>query len=146
MGAVTLLPSFFISNTRKNITLLKLETQKNQPIPDIDQEAISDIDELNNKMLLIENIGKNKFIVSEKIIDKIISLKMHDININQISYENDGAKGKIINISGVAPSRERLLLFRKALEEDKSFSKIDLPVSNFIKGSDIKFFLSLTSI
>ena len=71
---------------------------------------------------------------------------MPDIKINQISYENNLLKGKIINIKGSAVSRERLLLFRLAFENDANFKDVDLPISNFIKGSNIQFNLSLIAL
>ena len=58
-------------------------------------------------------------------------------------YENDATKGKKVTVLGIAPSRELLLLFRRALEDDVAFKKVDLPISNFVKGSNIEFSLSL---
>ena len=66
------------------------------------------------------------------------------IKISQISFKDTGLDVKEVNISGTAPSRERLSLFRRALEGDPLFKKVDLPISNFIKGSNIRFSLSLT--
>ena len=68
--------------------------------------------------------------------------KMPEIKIDSIYYGNT-PKGREIRINGSAPSREKLLIFRLALENDPSFSRVDLPISNFVKGSDIKFFLTL---
>ena len=49
-----------------------------------------------------------------------------------------------MNISGIATNREVLLSFGKALEYDISFSKVDLPISNFVKGKNISFRLTVT--
>ena len=73
----------------------------------------------------------------------IILKKMSNIKITDISYENDPLKGRKVSIEGNAPSREILLLFRRALEDDVLFKQVDLPISNFVKGSDIKFYLNL---
>ena len=69
---------------------------------------------------------------------------MSDIQITRIAFENSPVSGKQVDLSGLAPSRERLLLFRQALENDTAFQKVDLPISNFVKGSNIQFSLSLT--
>ena len=58
---------------------------------------------------------------------------MPSIKITEISYQNNSQTGEIIKISGKAPSREVLLSFRRALEDDAAFSKVDLPISNFCK-------------
>ena len=73
-----------------------------------------------------------------------MSEKMPDIKITQIQYRNESIKGKTISISGVASSRDRLLLFKRELENNIAFKKVDLPISNFVKGSNIKFSLGLT--
>ena len=68
---------------------------------------------------------------------------MSSIKITEILYQNDPQTGERINISGKAPNREVLLLFRRILEDNTAFSKVDLPISNFVKGSNIKFYLNL---
>ena len=124
----------------------KLEIQKNIPVPQLDGNTKNLIKELSFKLNSIEKARENKFVVSQKIINEILLKKMPDIKINQISYENNLLKGKIINIKGSAVSRERLLLFRLAFENDANFKDVDLPISNFIKGSNIQFNLSLIAL
>ena len=75
--------------------------------------------------------------------NEILLKKSPNIKITRISYKDDLKTGKKIDIEGLAPNREVLLLFRRALEDSTVFSKVDLPISNFIKGSNIKFHLSL---
>lgn len=140
---VAILPAYFLSYSKKIIVNKKLEVQKNEPVPLIDQETLSVIKELDNKLDLIENAENNKFTVSQKVVNAIILKKMQSIKITDIFYENDLNKGKKISIQGIAPSREALLSFRLALESDTLFKQVNLPISNFIKGSNIKFYLSL---
>jgi len=143
IASIAILPSYFISSAKENFAEAKLEAQKHEPVPTVDQQTSLIIKDLNNKLSLIENAEQNKFLVSQKVINEIISKKMSDIKIIQISYENDPLKGKKISIQGSAPNRERLLLFRQALEDDNAFSKVDLPISNFVKGYNIQFYLDL---
>ncbi len=143
VAALFILPSYFTSFIEKNSFDKKIEVQKNEPIPLPDQNALMAIEDLKNKMNLIENVNKNKSTFSERILNKILLKNMSGIKITGILYKNDAQTGEVVNINGVAISRDSLLLFRRALENDTAFSKIDLPVSNFVKGSDIKFSLSL---
>jgi nitrogen regulatory protein PII-like uncharacterized protein len=145
IATTTMLPSFFISVVRKNADNTKLEIQKKEPALVLSQESLSAIKDLKDKVVLIETSDKDEFVVSKEIVDQILSKKMPDIKITQISYDISSTKVKKININGMAPSRERLLLFRQALENSTVFTKVDLPISNFIKGSNIQFFLTLTS-
>jgi Tfp pilus assembly protein PilN len=143
IGSISLLPAYFISNTKYLAVNQKLEAQKNEPLPSLSEETLLKVKALNFKLELIEKTQHNQFVVSQRIINAITSNKMPDIKITHISYENDPVKGKKVNIEGTAPSREALLSFRLALEGDKSFKQVDLPISNFVKGSNIQFSLSL---
>ena len=143
VASIAILPAYFLSLVKKNEANAKLEIQKSEPILELDQQTLATILGLNSKLNLIENAKKNKYIISQKVINEVILKKMLDVKINQITYQNDPLNGKVINVRGVAPSRERLLLFRQALEEDSTFQKVNLPISNFVKGSHIQFYLSL---
>lgn len=143
VASVALVPSYFLSAVKKNLADTKLETQTSQPLPLLDQKSAQILENLNNKLEIIDGAQKNKYLISEKVVSEILLNKMTDIKIINIVYETDGAKNKKISIRGIAPSRERLLLFRKSLEDDPAFAKVDLPISNFVKGSDIQFYLSL---
>ncbi|MBI2630651.1 hypothetical protein HYW73_00335 [Candidatus Nomurabacteria bacterium] len=143
VAILSILPSYFLSSVEKNLAYEKLEIQKREPVPAVDQDSLKTVEDLNEKILLINASEKNTYLVSQKIISEIILKKMPDIKINRINYENNSVTGKEISINGVAPSRGRLLLFRRALEDDVAFKKVDLPVSNFIKGSNIEFYLKL---
>ncbi|OGI68838.1 hypothetical protein A3A05_02445 [Candidatus Nomurabacteria bacterium RIFCSPLOWO2_01_FULL_41_12] len=140
---VAILPSYFLSATKINIINEKLETQKQELVPLPDQETLLVTKDLDNKLNMIENAENDRFIVSQKVINAIISKKMQNIRITDISYGNDPLKGRTTSIEGEAPSREVLLSFRLALEESSLFKQVDLPISNFIKGSNIRFYLNL---
>ena len=146
ISLIMMVPSYLVSLEKKNLTVQRLNTQKNELIPEIDQKALVSIKDLDTKLALIENARKNKFIFSEKVINEISSKKLTGIKINSFFYQNDFIEGKKISITGVAQDREQLLLFRQALEEDDLFKNVDLPISNFVKGSDIEFNLNLISI
>ncbi len=141
---LVLLPSYFFSNYKNNLATKKLETQKAEQVPLFDQETTAIIQEINTKLKLIEGSQKNNFLPSEKVINAILIKNISSIKITQISYDNNSTNGKKIRISGTAPSREVLLTFRQSLENDKAFKSVELPISNFVKGSNIQFYLSLT--
>lgn len=48
-----------------------------------------------------------------------------------------------ISLAGFCPKREQLLDFRKKLEEDPRFGKVDFPASNWVSPSDIDFSVTL---
>ncbi|MEX2052079.1 MAG: hypothetical protein WD991_00065 [Candidatus Paceibacterota bacterium] len=143
ISVVAITPSYFISSIKKNLAESRLENQSNEPVHLPDQATEKLIAELNHKLTIIENEKGNTFFVSERVVNEIVLKKLSDIKIHQIYYEDSPAGGKKITIRGVAPSRERLLRFRRALEDDSFFKQVDLPISNFVRGSNIQFSLSL---
>ena len=142
IASILILPSYFFSSIEEDVIDTKIKSQeKSISLPDPNTLMI--IKDLENKLNSVENYEKNKYVFSTKVINEIILKKIPNIKITEIFYQNDPQTGKKISISGKASSREVLLSFRRALEDDAAFSKIDLPISNFVKGSVIKFYLSL---
>jgi Tfp pilus assembly protein PilN len=140
---MAVLPSYFLSSAKKRIVYSKLDIQKNEPVPLLEEQTVATIKDLNHKLDIVEKAEKNKFSISLKVINSIVLKKMPSIKITTFTYENVAVTGKKISIQGTAPSREVLLSFRQALEDSTSFKQVDLPISNFVKGSNIEFYLSL---
>ena len=113
------------------------------PLPASSQDVLDVARSLNTKFKIIDDANKNKFDVSERVIKKIVAKKTPGIKITQISYKTDNFGEKSISIRGSATSRDTLLNFSQSLDKDPDFKKVDLPISNFIKGSDIQFFINL---
>ena len=143
LGTVSLLPTYFLSAISEELASDKLAEQQSQLPTQADQDVSAATAELDSKLRLIETVEKNKYSVSDKVVHEITLRKMADIKITKIVYEIDPLNGKEVTVLGLAPSRERLLLFRQALEDDIAFKKVELPISNFVKGSNIEFSLSL---
>jgi hypothetical protein len=146
VASFSILPSYILSSIKKNIVNEKLETQKTDVIPKLDEHTLSVLNSLNSELDLIEKSKNNKYIISERVIKEVVSRRISGIKITHIFYENNSINGKRISISGIALNREQLLLFRQAFEDYSVFKKVDLPISNFIKGSNIEFNLSLMPI
>ncbi|MCX6747769.1 MAG: hypothetical protein NTW98_02380 [Candidatus Nomurabacteria bacterium] len=142
IGSISLLPAYFFSSIKKDIANNKLEEQRMAPLPKFDQDALVTVQDLNSKFKLLEAANTNRFVVTERIINEIILKKMPEIKITQIAYSGDNPVDRIVSVRGFAPSRESLLAFRFMLENNTNFKNIDLPISNFIKGTNIQFFLT----
>lgn len=143
IASVALLPSYFLSSVKKNVINEQLDKEIVEEISSYDQQTLLTVSALDSKLSLLEKSERDKFLVSDRVISEILSNRISNIKITQISFENNEIKGKQISIRGTAPSRERLTLFRRALESNPLFKEVDLPISNFIKGSNIQFYLSL---
>lgn len=146
ISLVSILPAYFFSSMKNVLAETKLEIQKLEPMTLLGEQSLSIIKDINKKLDLVENSEKNRFLPSVKVINSILLKKRPDVKITQILYENDVIKGKKISITGTAQSREVLLLFRRALEDSANFKSVDLPISNFVKGSNIQFYLNLIPV
>lgn len=143
IASIALIPAYVSSMEKKSSLNNKLEIQKTENIDAKGAEVTGIIDNLDKKITLVEQTEKNKFSVSEKIIKEILSHKIPQVKITEISFNSTVKDGRKVSVSGLASSREQLFLFRKSLEEDPAFKMVDLPISNFVKGSNIKFSLTL---
>ena len=65
IALVVLLPSYFLSTTKNSVANAKLETQKLDPM--LMSEELAVIEDINNKLDLIENAEKNKFLLSADV-------------------------------------------------------------------------------
>jgi len=139
----SMIPSYFISSMKYSLISENVENQKLEPLSLQGKESLALIKDIDNKLVVVEKFEKNKFLLSTGVINAILLKKRSDIKITQILYENNEKSGRKISLTGIAPSREILLLFRQTLEDGSSFKNVILPISNFVKGSDINFSLSL---
>jgi len=146
VALVSMLPSYFVTSIKYSLISTKLENQKLEPLPILGQESLASVKDMDTKLTLVEKFEKNKFLLSLKVINAILLKKRPDIKITQILYENNETNGRKISLIGMAPSREVLLFFRQALEDSPNFKNVVLPISNFVKGSDIDFYLSLNPL
>jgi len=124
IAVIVLLPSYFLSSTKYSLSKTRLENQKLDP--SLISEELATIKDINEKLDLIENSERARFTPSTAVLNAILLKKRSDIKITEISYQNT-TEGKKISVTGTAPSRETLLLFRLALESNPAFTKVDLP-------------------
>lgn len=143
IASTSILPPYFLSSVNKNAVNDRLKLQENVPVPIVGEGTLNKVKELDKKLILVESLKDKHFLVSEKVINKIISLKAPEIRITKISYRNLEENGKTIILEGIAPTRKSLLSFNQVLKEDPFFKEVNLPISNFVKESDIIFSISL---
>lgn len=139
---IAMLPAYIFSSERKTFISDKLEDFEINPILELSPYENEIINELDIRLDLINKNKLNDYSLTQNVIDKVISHKTEAIKIIQISY-NKQVKETEILLVGIASDRESLLGFRKSFENDDSFKKVDLPISNFVKGSNIVFYLNL---
>ena len=144
IAGISLSPVYILASVQENLANQRWAAVQQLPVSQPDKETMAAIKDINTKISVIQEIEKSKFLVLENAFDEVVKQKMPDIKLSSISFSKDADGKRQITLEGLAPNRERLLLFRQALEADTHFASVDLPISNFVKGANINFTLSLT--
>ncbi|MEK7569465.1 MAG: hypothetical protein AAB500_01055 [Patescibacteria group bacterium] len=149
VASLAMIPAYFLSAAKKDVVFTKLSEESNTPNSALLLETQESIAALTKKLNIVEKVQKNEYRISGKVVNEILGDKISSIKITAILYEtplpkNPGDPNKKVTVQGVATSREELLRFRRALEDNVAFQKVDLPISNFVKGSNIFFSITLT--
>lgn len=144
MATLLLFPSYFLSQTKENITEQSLE-QFNKDNPDIVNSNIDEITKNIDSKLEILNTGEVPYQVNDKVLNNILSSRTEGITFSQILFnKTEIIKTKIENspaleVHGIASDREALRDFKTELDNNPSFSEVNLPISNFLEKSDLIF-------
>lgn len=77
------------------------------------------------------------------LITRALDKKGNDITVTSVVYDKRGAEESLA-LGGTASTRAALLLFQKALEGEYVFDHVNIPVSNFVRESDIPFTIAVT--
>jgi Tfp pilus assembly protein PilN len=145
IALIVILPAYFLALNKKNTADDKLsEIEKNWLTQTVDKKDLKTTRNLIDKLNSLEDYRRHKYVISKEVISRIISKKNTGTKITNIFYDNS-QQTKKISIEGLSDSRQQLLVFRRALEKDAAFKSVDLPISNFVKGSNISFRLNLIS-
>lgn len=145
-GAFLLLPSVFLvlakeKNERNQIGFLKKAT----PVLDEKDALVERARVISRKIGVLE---KNDFFEIAPLVNDILSLKKKTARLTGFFYERteekSGGISRELTVKGTALSREALVSFSRALEENPAFSGVELPVSSLVQSVGIPFSLTLT--
>ncbi len=114
---------------------VKLESEQGKTGQEKDINAR--IGETNKKVNIFLKEDKDQALFSE-IIMKIIETKGTAIKLQNMFYESSPERKRLV-ISGRADDRDNLALFMETLKKDPFFTTVDIPISSYIKSTDIDF-------
>ena len=137
---VSLVPSYNLSVTKKTITVDQVNSFKKSTV--IEEEG-SPIDVLKNEKAKVSALGLLEQNIASEIIEKILAKKPQGVKITDIFYEKNDTGGIDIVVKGNSSSRNILIGFVEQLELEKSFEKIDFPVSNLVKDESMDFSINI---
>ncbi len=135
-------PSYFFSVSKYNIANNRLEAF-NRENPEIATENLDkSIADINSKLVLLSE-KQSSSTVSDTIIKDLTSNLPSGIRLNSITYSVNPTNRTIV-ISGRASDRTTLRNFKSSLDANTNFTKVDLPISDFIERTNINFTISIT--
>jgi type IV pilus assembly protein PilM len=142
ISTLLLFPPYFLSKSKENLVNEKL-TMLNEENPELANNNIDKITkDINSKLTLLKK-NQIAYQVGDKVLNNILSIRTEGITFSQILF-NKIEKSAILEIHGTATSRDSLRNFKTVLDNNSSFSKVDLPISNFLEKTDLTFTISIT--
>lgn len=75
------------------------------------------------------------------VLEKVSGLLPSGSYLTDISFRQEAARLKVA-ISGFAPNRDELLLFKESLEKDSNLTAVNFPPSDWVNPADINFSFS----
>ncbi len=144
VGTTMLIPALIAGVTKEKITREYFATISNVSTREQYENIQKEIADLNQKTtFILEN--ENRGVTVSEIIKNIISHRNKDISLRAFSYEVviGSTSRRLITISGIAERRQALVLFIENLKADSFYSDVLVPVSNFVKNTDVSFTITV---
>jgi len=125
----------------QDIILKGIEKEaKDLGVQDLQQE----INSVNESLISLQGFYEEEVYIVN-ILEKISKLLPQGIYLNDISVTSSDNRNSKINFSGFTLNRDILLNFKENLEKEKSFKDIYFPSSNWVKATNIDFYVTLES-
>ena len=141
IGIIFLLPSYFISQSKGKSIMRQSELLKKTITlreGDISVKSLLSTKQKINQLILIQ-----KQIPQIKIVRTIIRNISKGVTVDAFYYIKNKKNEGEVKIVGKANSRTKLLSFSNRLKKEGIFKRVDLPVSNLAKDSNITFSITL---
>ena len=138
---IFLVPSYIVSSSKKSEVSGRIEAVKHSTVTAEATEINADLVRTNLKIQSM--VGQDETISLSDIFEIIIANKDSSIRINGLEYrKSETGEGSFL-ILGVARDRENLSRFIRSLESEESFTKVDIPVSNFAQDKNASFSITI---
>lgn len=139
VGVVSLFPAYVVFSSQENELNEKLiEVKKSKAARGIDL-VIKEMNDSEGLLNALKKLDQNTNLSS--LIVQAVNTKNPSINFNsiQVSKVTDSAYAYEIILQGKSSTREDLLLYKKSLERNLAFVKIEFPIPDLTKSRDVSF-------
>lgn len=140
---VLLTPSYLLAVSKyNNVSAALALRESKQDSSGQEKDIDAQVREVNKKINLFLSEPFGDRLSPADTILKIIGMKTAAIKIQGFFYDATVRQERIV-ITGVAADRDGLAQFAETLKKDKTFASVDLPVSSYVKSSNIDFSIVL---
>ena len=136
---ILLVPSYFLAMTKYSFVkdqVTKLEAS--QARTGQEKEVDTEIKKVNKKVALFLGDEKTPSAAPSEFILKVIGMKNSTLRVYGLLYDVTVLRERLV-LTGQAASRDGLATFVETLKKDKTFTLVDLPISSYVKSTNIDF-------
>lgn len=146
---VLLTPGYLFLKTKSSSIAIEVSNLKNSESLIVDKNMNQTINDINTKLSIFPSTFYEVY-PSKDVIIPLTKHRVPGIAITGISYTNNtdntnSNRKPDLEVRGVAKSRLALLDFQKSLESDPVYSVVNVPISDFVKGSNITFSILIST-
>lgn len=145
LGTILLLPAWSVADIKEQTVEKRLEILQNAVSKKQDGVLNTILDTTRNDIhLLREGEG---FLSFRTVMETILSDRSSGISLQSFSFLRISVEGDVgVVVRGVYRDRDALVNFRKNLEREKMFIRVDSPIANLAKGKNADFSIELTAV
>lgn len=139
VSLILLVPTYMLAvsknnNAEKDLAVLKEKYGSGGKEKDISTQ----IRDANNKISLLSNNDTNARLSPSQVVLNILKIKGSTIKIYGFTYDSVVNQERIVLV-GRALDRDSLASFVEILKRDPTFTNITLPISSYVKSTNIDF-------
>jgi len=136
---VLLIPSYLLAVSKyKGLSENFLTMEAKQGRVGQGDEIGAQISNINKKINLFLKGGARVESAPPQSILNILNMKGDRIKIHGFTYDATTGKGRMV-VVGVSDDRDSLAQFIEVLKKEPTFTKVELPISSYVKSTNIDF-------
>ena len=141
VATVLLVPSYILSSAKEEIAQKEQALFRERVELAAGESVAGQIEAINARAkILSSDIGPEVAPIIEK---SVLGVRPRSVMLSDIRYERDSKGIRKVTIGGTAATRDALQQYVETLEKTGQFSSVELPLSNFVKRTNIEFVASM---
>lgn len=143
IAGVCFVPSYIYSQREKNELLAKKALLEKNETGELKKNLISTIGDMNIRLDGFKDTTFSSPVVAS-FVDPVIKARTPAVHLSDLGYALNSDGTARVGIFGVSNSRESILTFASNLRKAPGVVSVDVPITNFIKDSNIPFSITIT--